>query len=84
MKLQSASVMLFLCLVSVSFASIAQAQQAAPPPVASGTPAMTQAATTAKITNARVVEMAKMGLDDDVSSLGSSIPFVTSSFQIPI
>jgi len=66
MKLKSASVFVFLCLVGISLVSIAQAQQAAPPPVASGTPAMTQAATTAKITNARVVEMTKMGLDDDV------------------
>jgi len=66
MKAQSASVFMFLCLVGATSSSNAQAQQSAPPPVASGTPAMTQAATTVKITNARVVEMAKMGLDDDI------------------
>jgi hypothetical protein len=65
MKLQSALVVMFLCLC-VASASDAQTQHPAPPPVASGTPATTQPSTTTKITNARVVEMTKMGLDDDV------------------
>jgi len=56
---------LFFCLV-VAVSSNAQTQHPAPPPVASGTPAMTQPAAPSKITNARVVEMAKMGLDDDI------------------
>ena len=43
-------------------------QQSAPPLVVAGTPAMTQIATTTKIINAHVVEMAKMGLDADVVS----------------
>jgi hypothetical protein len=55
----------FFCLVVV-VNSNAQTQHPAPLPVASGTPAMTQPATPSKITNARVVEMAKMGLDDDI------------------
>jgi hypothetical protein len=80
MKLQFASVVVFVCLGSVSSISSAQTQQAAPPPVASGTPAMTQAATTAKITNARVVEMAKMGLDDDV--IIARIKHSTCDFQL--
>ena len=66
MKLQYRLTIVFLCLVSIGFGFSAQAQQAAPPPVASGTPAMTQAIATLKITNGRVVEMAKMGLDDDI------------------
>lgn len=66
MKLRTVLVSTFLCLVG-AIGSNAEPQQSAPPPVASGTPAMTQAAAPSpKITNARVVEMAKMGLDDDV------------------
>ena len=66
MKLQSALVAIFLCLASLNLAAHAQTQNPAPPPVASGTPAMTQSSATTKITNARVVEMTKLGLDDDV------------------
>jgi hypothetical protein len=66
MKLQAAIVPLFLCFVGITSSSNAQTQQLAPPPVASATPAMTQPATPSKITNARVVEMTKMGLDDDI------------------
>jgi hypothetical protein len=67
MKLQLPCVIVFSCLVSLTFISTAQSQQSAPPPVASGTPAMTQpSALTSTITNARVVQMTKMGLDDDV------------------
>jgi hypothetical protein len=66
MKLQFTLTVVFLCLLTICFGFSVHAQQAAPPPVASGTPAMTQIPTNAKITNARVVEMARMGLDDDV------------------
>jgi hypothetical protein len=67
MKLQLPSVMVFSSIVSVTSISNAQTQQSAPPPVASGTPAMTQPpASTSAITNARVVQMTKLGLDDDV------------------
>jgi hypothetical protein len=65
MKSHRAIASVFFCLV-VAVSSNAQAQHPAPPPVASGTPAMTQVAVSSKITNARVVEMAKMGLDDDI------------------
>ena len=65
MKLQSSLVVIFLCL-GVTPAAYAQTQNPAPPPVASGIPATTQSAATTKITNARVVEMTKLGLDDDV------------------
>lgn len=60
-------VTIFLCLFGVTASSNAQTQQSPPPPVASGTPAMTQSsAPSSKITNTRVVEMAKLGLDDDI------------------
>jgi hypothetical protein len=65
MKLHSVLASVFFSLI-VAASSGAQTQQSAPPPVASGTPAMTQPTAPAKITNARVVEMAKMGLDDDI------------------
>src|ERR1700678_448407 len=65
MKLRSVIASVFFCLV-VAVSSNAQTQHPAPPPLASGTPAMTQPAAPAKITNSRVVEMAKMGLDDDI------------------
>jgi hypothetical protein len=43
------------------------AQQAQPPAVTASTPATTQTAqSSAKITNTRVVEMTKLGLDDDI------------------
>lgn len=59
--------LIFTCLATLISASNAYPQQSAPPPVASGTPAMTQTtSSTTKITNDRVVEMTKMGLDDDV------------------
>lgn len=67
MKLHLASVTLLVCLVCLTSTSNAQNQQAAPPPAASGVPVMTQpSASSPKITNARVVEMTKLGLDDDV------------------
>jgi hypothetical protein len=66
MKLQFTLSTLGLCLVGVVAAN-AQTQQSAPPPVASGTPATSQSsAPSSTITNARVVEMTKLGLDDDV------------------
>jgi hypothetical protein len=53
MKTRFAFMMMFLCFVCLTLASNAQPQQAAPPPVASGVPAMTQpAASSTKITNA--------------------------------
>lgn len=66
MKLRSELLTLALCLF-IAGNSNAQTQQAAPPPVASGTPAMTQSSASAStITNARIVDMTKLGLDDDV------------------
>ena len=47
--------------------AFAHAEQAQPPAVTASTPATTQSApSSAKITNARVVEMTKLGLDDDI------------------
>jgi hypothetical protein len=67
MRLQMPLLLVFLCFFSLTSISNAQTQQSAPPPVAAGTPAMTQPpASTSAITNARVVQMTKMGLDDDV------------------
>jgi hypothetical protein len=65
MRLGLSFVMVMLCLAPVSSLANAQSQPTPPPPVVSGTPAMTQSEGT-KITNARVVQMTKMGLDDDV------------------
>jgi hypothetical protein len=66
MKLQSALSTVGMCLASVVVAN-AQTQQSAPAPISSGTPAMVQSsAPNSTITNARVVEMTKLGLDDDV------------------
>jgi hypothetical protein len=67
MKWKSKLVSIFACLFVLTAASSAQSQHPAPPPVASGTPAMTQSSTpSTKITNARVVDMTKLGLDDDI------------------
>jgi hypothetical protein len=58
---------ILVCLSVLPAASRTRAQQSVPPPVTSGIPATTQPTSSAtKITNARVVEMTKMGLDDDV------------------
>ena len=66
MRLSKTLVMLVLCLGPAPSLANAQSQQT-PPSVMSSTPAMTQAeGTTTKITNARVVQMTKMGLHDDV------------------
>jgi hypothetical protein len=48
-----------------SFAAHAQ-QPAQPTAVTASSPATTQSASSTKITNARVVEMTKLGLDDDI------------------
>jgi hypothetical protein len=66
MRMQSPLLLVFLCFFSLASISNAQTQQSAPSAVASGTPAMTQPASASAITNARVVQMTKMGLDDDV------------------
>src|SRR5277367_3483402 len=67
MKPQITLPILVLCLIGVAVSPDTMAQQSVPPPIASGTPAMAQsAAPSTNITNARVVEMAKLGLDDDV------------------
>jgi hypothetical protein len=67
MKWQTKLVSVFVCLFVLTAGSSAQSQHPAPPPVASGTPAMTQSSTpSSKITNARVVDMTKLGLDDDI------------------
>src|SRR6266446_1872393 len=58
------SVFLFALLVSGSSARAQQPEQ--PTAVTASTPATTQLASSANITNARVVEMAKLGLDDDI------------------
>src|ERR1700722_16383785 len=67
MRLSKSLVMAILCVGPAISLARAQRQQT-PPSVVSSTPAMTQQpdSTTAKITNARVVQMTKMGLDDDV------------------
>jgi hypothetical protein len=67
MKLRQSLVTIVLCFASITSVANAQSQQSPPPPVAAGVPATTQPEVqTAKITNARVVQMTKMGLDDDV------------------
>jgi hypothetical protein len=66
MKLSHSLVVVMLCLGPATPLVTARNQQA-PPPVASSPPVVTQSdVTTAKITNIRVVQMTKMGLDDDV------------------
>jgi hypothetical protein len=61
--------------------SLILAQQPMQPAAATAsTPATTQSAASAKITNARVVEMTKMGLDDDV--IIARIKHGTCDFQL--
>ncbi len=55
---------LFFTLLTITSASAQQAAQ--PPAVISSNPATTQSAAAAKIGNARVVEMTKLGLDDEI------------------
>lgn len=58
---------MILTFAALTASSKAHPQQSAPPPVEPGTSTTTQTTSSAtKITNARVVEMTKMGLDDDV------------------
>ncbi len=67
MKLRFTLPTLVLCLISAAISAVAETQQSVPPPISSGTPAMAQsAALSTTITNARVVEMTNLGLDDDV------------------
>jgi hypothetical protein len=67
MRLHFKLVPIIVCLFATTAVSGAQSQHPAPPPVASGTPAMTQSpAPSTKITNTRVVDMTKLGLDDDI------------------
>ena len=67
MTLKFAVPTIWLLFVCGATGAITQPQQSAPPPVASGTPAMAQSSTpSSTITNARVIEMTKLGLDDDV------------------
>jgi hypothetical protein len=54
-----------LSLLTLAAFGFAEAQQAQPVAATSSTPATTQVASS-KITNARVVEMTKLGLDDDI------------------
>lgn len=60
------------CVVALCFAGItssvqSQSQESPPSPAGSSVPAVTQPeVSAAKITNARIVQMTKMGLDDDV------------------
>lgn len=56
-----------LCFLGSTHSAQSQNQQSPPPPVSTGLPAAVQSdSSTTKITNARVVQMTKMGLDDDV------------------
>lgn len=58
---------IFLTFAVLTATSKARPQQSGPPPLASGTSTTSGTTSSAtKITNARVVEMTKMGLDDDV------------------
>ncbi len=72
------SVFLFALLVSGSSARAQQPEQ--PTAVTASTPATTQLASSANITNARVVEMAKLGLDDDI--IIARIKHGTCDFQL--
>jgi hypothetical protein len=64
-----------------AFGSFARAQQPTQPVSASAsTPVTTQPSASAKITNARVVEMTKLGLDDDV--IIARIKHATCDFQL--
>jgi hypothetical protein len=67
MNLRFKLLTLGFCLVVVSSGSNIQAAQSAPPPVASGIPTVaSSSARSSTITNARVVDMTQLGLDDDV------------------
>jgi hypothetical protein len=67
MKLLYQLLTVLVCISAAPQSSRAQGQHPVPPPVASGIPATTQATTSSsKITNARVVDMTKLGLDDDI------------------
>lgn len=67
MKCTLAVSLLLTCLAIFTAVPNAYSQESAPPPVTSGTSAATQtSSSTATITNARVVEMTKLGLDDAV------------------
>jgi hypothetical protein len=55
-----------ISLLMLAAFNTADAQQAQPASVTASTPASTQPPASGKITNARVVEMTKLGLDDDV------------------
>lgn len=55
-----------LCVAFVSPSAFSQGQNPTPAAVVSGPPPATTSSASGKITNARVVEMTKMGLDDDV------------------
>lgn len=67
MRLQSKLLIVILCFVGIAVSSNAKAQQSAPPAVGTETPAVTQPSSqSSTITNARVIEMTKLGLDDDV------------------
>jgi hypothetical protein len=66
MKLCLSFIAILSCISGIASSTSAQGQHPAPA-VASAVPATTQPdASTTKITNARVVQMTKMGLDDDV------------------
>jgi hypothetical protein len=66
MKAMCELITVLFWLLVITARSIAQTQPV-PPPVTSGTPAMTQSSTLVpKINNARVVDMTKLGLDDDI------------------
>lgn len=67
MKTGHSLVKVILCISLVTSFAEARIQQGPPPPVSANPPVVTQSdSSAAKITNARVVQMTKMGLDDDV------------------
>jgi len=73
----------FFCalLVAILTVTVVRGQQTTQVQSAiSSSPATTQAAATTKITNARVIEMTKLGLDDDV--IIARIKHGTSNFQL--
>jgi hypothetical protein len=71
-----------MCIFLFTFSAISpvRAQQTQPVAVTASTPATTQSTASAKITNARVVEMTTLGLDDDI--IIARIKHSTCDFQL--
>lgn len=75
MRLQSQLLTVIFCLVGVAASSNAQTQQSTPPPAVTSPSAQPSI-----ITNARVIEMTKLGLDDDV--IIARVKHSTCNFQL--